>query len=167
MFDGAQVHLLLNHLPILGIPFSLLLLLFGLWRKSIEIQKASMGALVLVGLLAIPVLKSGEAAEEIVEELPGISEMMIEEHEESAEIAFWFLEALAALSLGGLVYFRGPRKTPKWYAMILLVGMIIGGGLMARTAHMGGQINHPEIRSGEVGPDIPTQNNEHEEENDH
>lgn len=148
MLNGAQIHLLLNHLPILGIPFSLLLLGFGLWRKNLEIQKVSMGALVLIGLLTIPAFLSGEAAEEIVSDSPGISKTMIEEHEELSRIAFWFLEGLAVLALGGLVYFRSPRKLPGWFAITLLVGMLVGSGLLVRTGHLGGQINHPEIRSG-------------------
>lgn len=148
MFNGAQVHLLLNHLPILGIPFSTALLLYGLWRKNLEIQKLSMGALVLVGLLTIPAFLSGEAAEEVVENVAGVSEAMIEEHEEFSEISFWFLEGLAVVALAGLVYFREPRKLPKWLPVLILAGMFVGSGLMAWTGHLGGQINHPEIRSG-------------------
>ena len=155
MFDGAQVHLLLNHIPIVGVPFSLVLLLFGLWRKNLEIQRASMGAIVLIGLLTIPAFKSGDNAEEIVEEYAGISHTMIEEHEEFGEKAFWFLEGLAIISLAGLVYFRSPRKTPTWFSVVIALGLIIGSGMMARTGHLGGLINHPEIRSSQSVVDSP------------
>ncbi len=155
MLNGAQVHLLFNHLPILGIPFSLLLVGVGLWRKSLEIQKFGLGALVLVGLLSVVAFKSGDAAEDVVEEAPGISESMIHEHEESAELAFWFLEGIAVLSLGGLVYFRAPRTLPTWFTLVVLTGMLVGSGLMANAGHLGGLINHPEIRASEGGPGLP------------
>lgn len=147
MLSGAQVHLLLNHIPILGIPFILGLLLFGLWRRAADIQRVSLGALVLVALLTIPAFVSGDDAEEIVEDYPGISEVMIEGHEEFAEIAFWFLEGLAVVSLAGLVIYRGPRSMPKWFLLLVVVGLLVGAGLMARVGHLGGLINHPEIRS--------------------
>ena len=147
MFNGAQVHLLLNHLPILGVLFSLLLLGYGAWRKNLEIQKVSAGALVLIGLLSIPAFKSGEAAEEIVEDRAGISEVLIHNHEEAAELAFWALEAFAIAALIGLVYFRTPRTWPAWFSAVLITGMLVIGGLMARAGHLGGLISHPEIRN--------------------
>ena len=40
--NGAQLHLLLNHFPILGTLFGLLVLAAGLWKKSEDLQKAAL-----------------------------------------------------------------------------------------------------------------------------
>lgn len=37
--SAAHVHLLLNHIPILGSIFGLLVLCYGIWRKSDEIKR--------------------------------------------------------------------------------------------------------------------------------
>ena len=52
---AAHVHLLLNHIPILGSIFGLLLLCYGMLRKSDEIKKTSLGIFVITALLTIPV----------------------------------------------------------------------------------------------------------------
>jgi len=41
--NGAQLHLMLNHLPVMGALFSLLLLGWSLIRRSTEIQKLALG----------------------------------------------------------------------------------------------------------------------------
>ena len=155
MINGAQVHLLTNHIPILGIPFVLALLLYGLWRKSADLQRFGMIGLVATGLLAIPAFLSGEEAEEIVEDRAQISETLIENHEEAAEVAFWFLEGIAAAALAGLVLFRSPKQLPRWFTQGVVVSLIASGVLMARVGHLGGLISHPEIRTDQADSVAP------------
>jgi len=69
----AHLHLVLNHLPVLGTGFGLALLIFGLWRRSDELKKTALGVLVLVALAAVPVYLTGEPAEELVQAVPGVS----------------------------------------------------------------------------------------------
>jgi hypothetical protein len=44
-----------------------------------------------------------------------------------------------------LILFRG-RAVGTWLVMLLLTGALLVGVLVARTANLGGQIRHPEIR---------------------
>ncbi len=150
MLSGAQLHLLTNHIPIVGIPFILALLGYGLLRNSDEVLRLSMYALVVVGFLSVPAFLSGEKAEHMIENQTGVSEVYLEAHEEAAEVAFWFLEALAVLTLIGLMLLRGPKPIPRWMGVAVLVGLLISGALMVRVGHLGGKINHPEIRSGQT-----------------
>lgn len=146
--NWAHVHLILNHVPLVGIGFSILLLIVAMLRRSNDLINVALIFVILVALWAIPVYLTGEPAEEVVENLTGISEQLIEEHEEQAELAFIFIEvtgALALISLFGRWY--SDKLGRKLTGLTLLV-LLVSGGLMAWTANLGGKINHPEIRSG-------------------
>ncbi len=150
--NATHLHLLLNHLPVLGTAFGLGLLLFGLWRTSNELKKTALGVFVLVALAAVPVYLTGEPAEEGVESLPGVSKSMMDSHEEAAGVAFVAVLVLGVASLGALVGFRPGKSLPAWCGNSVLVAALIVGGLMAYVANLGGQIRHSEIRSGTAPP---------------
>jgi len=58
---------------------------------------------------------------------------------------------LGAAALAALVFFR--RRTLSRGVMLgLLVAGLVPTGALAYTANLGGQIRHPEIRSGEMAP---------------
>jgi uncharacterized membrane protein len=119
-------------------------------RKSSELVSVSMVLAVVVALFAIPAYLTGEPAEEVVENTPGISENLIEEHEEAAEKAFILVEAVGGLALIGLIARRFSRNLGNTLAVATLAGLIAGGGLVAYTANLGGKIHHQEIRDGSV-----------------
>ncbi|HET7290515.1 MAG TPA: hypothetical protein VFJ67_08775, partial [Thermodesulfobacteriota bacterium] len=80
--NAAHWHLILNHIPLIGIGFVILLMIIAFARKSQELKNVAMIFAVIVALWAIPAYLTGEPAEEVVEDMPGISENIIEEHEE-------------------------------------------------------------------------------------
>ena len=103
--NGAQLHLMLNHLPVMGALFSLLLLGWSLIRRSTEIQKLALGVALLAGLSSVPAYLTGEPAEEVIEHTAGVDEAYIEEHESMGKFALWCGVALgvaagAALAAG-------------------------------------------------------------------
>lgn len=162
----AHVHLILNHVPVLGIGFGILLLAVGMVRKSGDIAKASLLLFVVAALVALPTYYTGEPAEEIVEHLPSVSESAIEEHEEAAETALIGAEVLGVIALAGVLVFSRSSAVPAWFTTLSLVISLAAGGLMARTAGLGGRIHHPEIRD-EAGAYLPMQENApHPEERD-
>lgn len=101
---------------------------------------------VVIGLAAIAVYFTGEAAEEAVENLPGVSEQLIERHEEAALVATVILGAfgLYALLVLGLLRWR---NIPRWLNTINLVAALVASGAVVWTAGLGGQIRHTEIRA--------------------
>ena len=145
--NPVHLHLMLNHVPVLGTAFSLALLGWALLRKSEELKKVSLGFFVIIALLAIPAYLTGEPAEELVENLPGVSKASIEQHEEAAQVAFAGVLIVGVAALGGLVFFRRGKLVSDWLSVIVLVLSLIVFALMARTANLGGLIRHPEIRS--------------------
>ncbi|MBI4482961.1 MAG: hypothetical protein HY652_08740 [Acidobacteria bacterium] len=145
--NPAYVHLWLNHFPVLGTVFGFLLLVVAVVKKSEELKKVSLSALILTAMLAIPTYLTGESAEEVVEHLPGVTEEHIEQHEESALASLVAVEILGVIALGGLFLFRGSNGIPNWFVTASLILSVAVGGLMVRTAHLGGQIRHTEIRA--------------------
>ncbi len=145
--NSTHAHLLLNHFPVIGTLIGTMILLYGLLIKNINIQKVSLATIVVMTLIAIPVFLTGEPAEEAVENLPGVVESIIESHEEAAEVAFWvmMLTGVFALITLGLQIVNNPFS--KTFVLIALISGIISFGLMGRTAYLGGQIRHTEIRS--------------------
>jgi hypothetical protein len=96
--NGAQLHLMLNHLPVMGTLFSLLLLAWSLIRRSAEIQKLALGVALLAGLSSVPAYLTGEPAEEVIEHMAGVDEAYIEEHESMGKFALWCGVALGVVA---------------------------------------------------------------------
>ena len=146
--NWAYVHLLLNHIPVLGVGFGLLLMAVGMARGSHDLKRASLGVFVLVAILAIPVYLTGEPAEEIVEHLPGVSEAAIEEHEEWALLALGCVEVLGLAALLEMLFTVPLRNLASRIHTITLVLSLLATGMLFWTAVLGGRIHHAEIRSG-------------------
>jgi uncharacterized membrane protein len=144
--NQAHLHLILNHLPILGSLFAFVLLGFGLLRKNEVLTRAGLVAVLAAAILCLPAQLTGEGAEETIEHLPGISRHRIHEHEEAAEAGFITLEITGALALFGLLLLG--RRSPKGtlVAGLALAGAAVSFGLLARAGNLGGEISHPELR---------------------
>ena len=163
--NATHLHLLLNHFPIIGTLLGLGVMMYGYVADSHEVKKAALWTWAAMALIAIPVFLTGEPAEESVEELAGVSESFIHEHEEAAEWALWLMEALGILSLLSLVFFKLKPALSKTLLLISLLLGLLTFGAMARTGYLGGQIRHSEIRSGQppAGADEQDANGEEDE----
>lgn len=147
--SGVHLHLILNHAPVIGLIGALLLLLWGMARKSREVTFAALGVMVIVALVTIPVYLSGEPAEEAAEHLPGVTEDLIHEHEESAEFALIVTEVAGAIALIALIFsVRKPGVPRSALTVPVLLVALVAAGVIVRTAYLGGQIRHTEIRDG-------------------
>lgn len=146
--DPVHIHLLLNHIPVIGSLVAVPLLLYALLRRSDELKKLSLVVFVLVAVAAIPVYLTGEPSEDVVEKLAGVSEAIMEQHEDVAKTAMVSTIISGALALLGLFLMRGERKLANWFVALLFISSAATAGMMARTANLGGQIRHSEIRAG-------------------
>jgi len=149
MINWAHVHLIINHFPVIGILGAILLLLYSLIRKSDEVRMVSLGVFVLIALITVPVFFTGQASEEIVKKLPGVTESIIGRHEEIASLALVLMEVLGAAALGALFLYRRSGSLPKWFIASLLALSILTAAIVGLTANLGGQIRHTEIRGAE------------------
>lgn len=155
--NWPHIHLMLNHFPVLGTLFGLVLLAWGIVRRNDSLQRAALLTFTVVALVAIPVYFTGKPAEDAVEHLAGTAESAIEAHEEAALVSFIAMELLGALALGALLLSR-TRFNPTLVVRTALAVALFTGGLMAWTANLGGRIRHSELRAAGAG-----QSGEHEQ----
>ena len=150
--NSAHIHLLLNHLPIIGAIVGLLLLVTAVVRKSDELKRVSLAAFVLTALITVPVYLTGEPTADIVERLPDVTEALVDEHQDAALISFIAVGVLGAIALWGLWRYRLAQILPQQVITISMILAIITSGLMVWTGGLGGQIRHTEVRRGFVVP---------------
>jgi uncharacterized membrane protein len=144
---AAHLHLVLNHIPLLGLVFGAALLAYGLWRDAEDVQKSSLGLLALAGLSAIAVYLTGEPAEEIVEGLAGVSHDAIEEHETWGWYALIVGIATGVFAFGTLLLGWVRERLGRGAVVLTLILALLSSGLIGYTANLGGKISHPELRA--------------------
>jgi uncharacterized membrane protein len=151
--NPAQVHLLLNHLPVVGAPFAAALLIIGALMRSADVRKVGYWALIALAIITVPTYLSGDPAHEFVDPFPGTSHELAEQHEQAAQIALIATVVLGLGVLAGLIAFRRAAGAPVWFHIAALVLAVGVSGVMAWTAHLGGQVRHEEIRPGAKPPE--------------
>jgi hypothetical protein len=147
VMNAAHIHLLFNHIPILGSIFGLLLLIYAVYRGSDEVRNVCLGVFVVTALITIPVYLSGDGAAQIVSPLPGVSEDLIRQHDSAATITMVVIELLGISSLLGLWQLWKGRALARWLFVTVLVLAVLSSGLGVWTGGLGGQIRHTEVRS--------------------
>jgi hypothetical protein len=144
--NPAHLHLVLNHLPIVGIPLATVLLIYAMITKSKDVLLAALGATTLVGVLCIPAFLTGEPAEDVVERRAGVVKAMIEEHEEAAEAGLVAALVMGGIGAVGTVWLLKKKSIPSAFLGVTVVSQLVAAGLLARAGNFGGMISHPEIR---------------------
>ena len=146
--NSVQMHLALTHVPVILSLVGLIMLIVAFFVKNTTLTKTSYVLLMVAAVIALPVFFTGEGTEEAVEKLPGVSDSIIEEHEDVAKLAMISIAAAGLLALAALFTFRW--QIARLFRTVTLVLAITSGALMVQTAHLGGQIRHTEIRNGAV-----------------
>ena len=147
----AHFHLVLNHVPVIGMVIAIGLLAWAVLRRDERLVRVCLGLFAVLAVAGVAAFLTGEPAEEVVEGLAGVSESAVEQHEEAARLAMIAMGALGLLSLACLFWFR-KRLLPRQVAMLLLAAALVPAGAMAWTANLGGRIRHAEIRADRTAP---------------
>jgi len=148
----VHLHLLLNHVPVVGTLVALLLFAAAIFMRESVSTKFALGFSAVIAVVAVAVYFTGGPAEEAVEKLAGVTERAIEQHEEAAEVTTMAMSIFGALSLAALIIFR-KRRVPRWIGAAGFAGAVALSALMGWTANLGGQIRHSEIRSSNLQQD--------------
>ncbi|MEI9897444.1 MAG: hypothetical protein WDN28_27205 [Chthoniobacter sp.] len=141
--NAPHWHLIINHLPVVGVFLVLLLLGYALARGRGELYGVSLGALVLLALATVPVFFTGRSAEVALMEFPDIDDKLVGLHEATANVAFIGMEILGVVALAMWWFGRRLRGS----AAVIFVLALAETALLGRAANLGGQIRHPEIRA--------------------
>ena len=148
--NAVHLHLLINHVAVLGVLFGLGLGTFGLLFKKPDLARAALVVFALSGAATIVTFYSGESAEEAVEHIAGISESQLELHEDAAKPAAIAGVVLGVAALFALVAARSRQPGNALVAGVLLTALAVSGWNMY-VANLGGGIRHPEIHTAPTG----------------
>ncbi|MDZ7719048.1 MAG: hypothetical protein U5K72_09555 [Balneolaceae bacterium] len=141
--NGAHLHLVLNHFPIFSTLFGIVIISWGLLKKLPQVRKVGLVLLILGAMMSYVAIESGEAAEEQIEESSiSISHESIHDHEEAAEIAFWFSIIMGGLGIIILVSTNVNIRLEKTLYGVLIITAVLTLLILIFTAYKGGEIRH-------------------------
>lgn len=145
--NDAHFHLVVNHFPIVGVVIGFLVLLSGLILKKNQVKATALFIFIFSVLAAIAAFYTGEGAEEMVENMANVSETLIHQHEEQAEVFYVMMLILGGISFVTLFLELKKFAFAKFgFTAVLLLS--IACIVMAKfVGTSGGEIMHSEIRS--------------------
>jgi uncharacterized membrane protein len=146
--NGAHLHLVLNHIPVILAPTGLVILALKLLRRNLAFVKVGLGVIVAAALFTVPTYFSGEAASDVVGNLPGVHADDIDHHAAMATQALVVIAIAGVLALVALVLGARGKPTYSWLIAAALILSVAASVWLGVTANLGGLIRHPEIRSG-------------------
>lgn len=149
--NPAYFHILINHVPLIGLFFGLIALSVALFLKSRPAQTTALILILIAALSSIPTDRSGGNAYKMVR---GFSDEAgadwLDIHADRADQAMPAFYVLAILTVAALI---APYKWEKGEMPLLglvFVAAIVSLVLVTYVAQAGGKIRHPEFRQIEM-----------------
>lgn len=142
-----EIHLILNHIPIIGVALVGVYLFIGIIFKNIFMQKVSLWLLLSLALVTVAVYFSGLGAEAPAKSLPNVSSTYLQLHEKVARIATITIVLIGGIILLGLVLLKNRDQLFTYFVRGVFAMTLLSTGLFILTGYLGGQITHSEIRS--------------------
>lgn len=144
--NGAQVHLLTVHIPVIGCWGLSILFILAQYFHDDRLFKISCWLLLTLLLTATIAYFSGPPAYDLLKEHYSVEKETVEFH---AILGRSGLLAMVVLSMvvGNAILqgFQG-EKIPGWQRWVILIGTILLSVFWGVVAHWGGIIRHPEIQ---------------------
>jgi uncharacterized membrane protein len=144
--DLAHFHLLLNHVPTVGMVAALGVLLLALIRSNDHLRHVSFELFFVIALLTLPAYLTGVAAQQAIAGGADVSEERIVMHHDAALLGFLLMQLTGFAAWLGLWQFRRYSRPEGWTSAAVLLLAIETVTMMGLAANLGGEIRHPEIR---------------------
>ncbi|MFH2057227.1 MAG: hypothetical protein ABIJ61_14815 [bacterium] len=151
-----MTHLVLSHIPPVGIAFCLLLFVLGMILHSVRVQRLALFFAFLTTLFSVWVYLSGPGVEEVARTAYPYAIEKINAHKEAATTAFVITLGTGFVCFLGLLRGNSIRKLARWYQMIVSLLLIISLALLMGTAGIGLRIARPWLQN-KVSVAAPTQ----------
>ena len=161
--NGAHWHLVVNHLPIIFPIVGVIVMVTGFISKSEAVKRTAFMIFSIGAITAFTAMATGEGAEEVVENINGVTENFIESHEETAETFALLSYVLGVISLLGLWASFKKKSFSKIIALVTLVFAILVLFFAKQTGTTGGEIRHTEIRNGNSLPAVDDNSSEEDD----
>jgi hypothetical protein len=145
--DPAYRHMLLNHVPVIGLATAAAVLACGMALRQASMVRLGLVLVVLTAGIAFPVARFGDAAyPAIFDELDGAGRAWLDYHADLADRWLILLYTASAVAFAALLLsWLRPRLLLALAATALVFGLA-GFGTAAWIAMAGGKIKHPEFR---------------------
>ncbi len=146
--NASHFHLIFVYIPVIGLFITAIVNLYALIKKESSIQKLTLWMYIMLGAFVLLAQITGDGAKEIVKTYPGVSEDVIETHENTA--LFFTVGLLLTCGMAVIGLFKSHTKEyllKKFniYLWIMALAILI---LAAMTASTGSKIRHVEIEQG-------------------
>lgn len=142
--DWIQLHVIFNHLPVMGIPIATVFLGIGLWKKEAFLTRTALGVLAALCFSIIVIYQVGDKAEHQAKALGGFSEAILHEHEEAAEFGLVLGLITGFVALAGACVWK--NSGPMRFAPKVSFGLaILTSVTLAQVAHRGGKMRHGDV----------------------
>ncbi len=145
--NDAHLHMVVNHFPIIGTILAIGILTAGLLNKNQSIINTAYVLFIIGAIFGILSMNTGEGAEEMVENMPGIGWKIIHDHEELAEKMALLLNVLGLLSIIALYLNYKKNTKEKLVSLFILAIGIASLFVVQKVGTSGGEIRHTEIRA--------------------
>src|SRR5262249_33807271 len=144
----SHVHILLNHFPTVGFVIAPAVYVTALSRDQGAMKRAGLVLFVICAILGVPTYVTGAASMWALTdpEVLGVTKAVVNAHR---DMALWSLFGLAFTGVTAWIELWRYRHLGRFSNLTLylvLVFAVITLGILAEAGHLGGQINHPEIR---------------------
>ena len=142
-----HLHLLLNHVPTVGTALAIGLFILSFFRKNDMLRRVSLEAFFIVALLTLPAYLSGLSAQAQIQAQgrEGVSNVMIEAHEDAAIFALVLMQLTGGFAWLALWQFRRKGRSAGWATAGVMLLSALTMAVTARAANLGGEIRHPEL----------------------
>jgi hypothetical protein len=155
MPNQAHVHLLVNHFPIIGTFFSLLILLYAMLRRSSEGFRIACLVYVVSGIASVVTYLSGSGAAKVLKRFPEVVRSPIGPHADMGQLALIVTLTGAAFMLIVLVVSYLKDKTPGWMKLIVVLLQLASISILGYASHLGALVRHTEIDDSAVSISAP------------
>jgi len=148
----AHVHIVINHVPSLGSVVAVCLLLFAIVKRNDALKKITLQLLVAISLMALPTFMTGNASQAILQNQSDVTKGLIQAHENAAIWTLTLMCITGTFAWFGLWQFRRFSRPGFGNTAAVLIFSLMTTAAILRTANMGGDINHAEIRVAGEAP---------------
>jgi hypothetical protein len=155
VLNAAHLHLVLNHVPTLGMAVGLALLLLALIRRHEVLVHVGLEVLFVIALVTLPVYVTGAAAYAHLRSGADFSDIAARMHQDVALTGFAVTEFAGFVAWVALWQSRRTGRAGRGLVAAVTLLSLLALAIMGRAATLGGEIHHPEIRAAAAAAAAP------------
>lgn len=141
----VEAHLVLNHVPLVGLIFGLVFFVAGLKRSSEAALLAGLRIFVAMGIVVLLVAGSGLVSANLLAEAAWLDPDALSGHQQVGILTLVVLVGLGGFSGVMLFVSRTIPQFPAWAMTTVLVLALAGVGASMWAAYLGGALRHTEL----------------------